>query len=656
MRMRSWLVPLLIAAPLFVAGTDAVSCIRFKKPGGSVPPGMREPKDPPPPPTNSEPTPPPTTTGPTPVTPTTPKPNPMPPTTGSKPGPVTGEGPEKKKQAADDTTWETWWELDRIHFFPKRWVAPVVTTEGVQSAVPTHLSADVVDSKLFPVLRKLVDDKQVFVQEAALITMGRVAANEAQRQEARTTLLKKISHKNHLIARAAALGLHYVADETSIRPMFLVANDEKAPEDVRAFLALTLTTLKSPMAPELLKAWAGDKKGFFELRAAALMALGFSDLESDPAVPEFLADFYKSKERAELRALAVESFGRLGCFAVGHEILQKALTDKEVEARRSAAVALGALDYRTDAERQIEKILAPYRLVIGVPVKPEDDATVKALEAQIPAEREKLAKAIKDVVKDLGEAMERDTDAFVGRMACVSLGRLAAQAPSPLAIKLLEAKLKKDQVGDREFALLALAIARAPQAYDFAVEAIQGKNNPPTTRGAGCVALGILGEAKGDAILRKIVEDDVHPYIRGYAALAMGMVGAPGAAGVMQPMVRTTKSPVSRAYGALGMGLLGTAQGADDIVAILKTDQVRDGFVASHMVYALGLTKDRRATTFDALVTKAQDDADMYVQAATIAAIGYLATGEFYPQRHLMAKGFNYLMDLEYISTYFYKL
>jgi hypothetical protein len=134
------------------------------------------------------------------------------------------------------------------------------------------------------------------------------------------------------------------------------------------------------------------------------------------------------------------------------------------------------------------------------------------------------------------------------------------------------------------------------------------------------------------------------------------MLGTPGAAEVIQPMVRTTKAPESRAYGALGLSLLGSARGADDIVAVLSGGEARNPFVASHMVYALGLTKDRRERTFDTLLGLAGNDKDMYVQAAAVAGIGYLATGEFYPQRHLMAKGFNYLLNFEYISTYFYKL
>lgn len=575
------------------------------------------------------------------------------------------DGPTRGKQTQDDTTWETWWELNRIEFFPRRWVQPVVTNDGPRHSGPQHVSAQLVEEKLFPVLRKLVDDKQVFVQEAALITMGRVAVTEAQKVEARDILIKKIGHKNHLIARAAALGLFYVADDACMPAMYRIAKDPKAEDDVRAFLALTITALKdnsggglaTQMSGELLKELALSKDSSFEVAAAAYMALGYSGIENDPALPEFLEEQAKDKTvRREFRAEAIESFGRIGDFKVGNERLRKAMNDKDEDVRRSATIALGVLDYRTDAERQIAAIKAPYEAFIGVPVTPEDEQRIKGLETLIPTQRQEMSKDVKEVVRDLAEAMIKDGDVFVNRMAAVSLGRIAAQTQNADAIKHLEAVLKKDQVGQREFNLIALAIAKDPNALALATEMLIGKNRPPTSRGAACIAMGIIGDPKADELLRKTVETDAHPYIRGYAALGLGMVGTPGSGKTIQQMLRTTRSPVSRAYAALGMALLGTNQGADDIVSILKSDEVRDGFVASHMVYALGLTKDRRPATFDALVTKAQDDSDMYVQAATIAAIGYLSTGEFYPKRHLMAKGFNYLMNLDLVSNYFYKL
>jgi HEAT repeat protein len=661
MRIRSWILPLLVVFPLLWAGRDALSCHRFKKPGGSVPPGLREPSDPtpqptepPPPPPSTDSPPPPTTGTPPPTTPTTPT-TPTPPISG--PGaPVTGPTTETKKAAPDDSTWETWWELNRIQFFPRRWVAPVVTTEGVQSAVPQPLSADAVQTKLWPMLLKCVDDKQTFVAEAALITMGRVAQSEEQRNQAREILTKKLTFRQHEVARAASLGLFYVADNTSIKPMFDVASDEKAPEDVRAFVALTMTSLHHPMAGSLLHKLADIHEGYYELVGAALMGLGYNGIKDDPWVPQFLEETYQNpKARTPYRALAVESFGRIGDLKVGHAILKRALQDKEIEVRRSAAMALGVLDYRTDAEREIEKIREPYTKVIGVPMSKEDEAKVAELTAQIPPQREKLDPIVREAVKALAVAMSDDGDAFTRNMCAISLGRIASQVPSALALRQLQAEVKKDRITAREYALLALAIAKCPEAYDLAVQAITGKNRPPTTRCAGCIALGIFGDAKADPVLKDVIANDPHPYARGYAALALGMIGTPSAADAILTMVKTSRTPESRAYGSLGLSLLGSHKGAAYLTSVIESNEVRDGFVASHMIYALGLTKDR--SQLERLVKIAEDTSnDMYIRSASIAAIGYVSSGEFYPLRHLMAKGYDYMLDMDYIAMYFYKL
>ena len=124
---------------------------------------------------------------------------------------------------------------------------------GYVAAGPQPLHPDVVQAKLWPMLIKGVKDKQVFVREASLITLGRVAANPAQRATARKVLIENLRDRNHLVARAAALGLFYVADDTSILPMYEIASDDKTEEDVRAFLALTMTNLGHEMAGGLLR-------------------------------------------------------------------------------------------------------------------------------------------------------------------------------------------------------------------------------------------------------------------------------------------------------------------------------------------------------------------------------------------------------------------
>ena len=672
MNVRWAFLPLLLLLPIVWTVTDAESCIRFKAPGGAVQPGMRDPADPPSDP-EEEPAEPEETPDGGDEPPTTPPPTQQPEVTPPPtiPNPTTGtSGPGRKGPAQDFTTWETWWELNRVEFFPRRWVRPEITPEEgkLVHAGPQPLHPDRVAQKLWPALLKLKNHKHVFVREAALISLGRAAANESQRAQAREILQKALKDRNRLVARSAALGLFYVADESSVLPMYQVASNEKTDEDVRAFLALTLTNLRHPMATGLLQTLADTRKGYYELVSAALMGLGYNGANTqDPAVPAFLEQlaFDKKGVRKEFRALAVGSFGRLGSLE-GVPALLKGLRDRDTHVRRSAAIALGVLDYRTNAERKIEAIRAPYEKYIGVPMTDEDRTRIATLKDEILPQRQAMVKVVKGVTKKLGEAMTRDNDAFVRKMSAVSLGRIHAQNPQPLAIRHLRGALKKNRIGMREYALLALAIANGDGAQEIALEKLKERN--PSTRGAACIALGLLANkdrpdaiseenrAVCDKALRAVVKRDVNPVIRGYAALATGLIGNASAADEILAMVRATKAPTPRAYGALGLALLGTKKGANDIVGFLRSDQMRNGFVASHMVYAIGLTKDRRPSTFDALIEKAVDGNDQYVQAATIAALGYLSSGEFYPQRHLMARGYNYLLGLDYIDTYFYKL
>ena len=655
MRLRSWLLPALLASPLLFPVDRAAACLRFKKPNGAVKNGMREPSDPPPPPTPTPPTTPtdPSPTAPTsPTTPTTPTTAPVTPQTPTTPTTGNGgDGPERKKGGDDSSTWETWWALNRIEFFPHRYVSAVVSAEGPQQKGAKPLAADVVRAKLWKPLLALKDNNEAFVREAALITIGRVASDDALKAEAREILLGAIHDKNKLVARAAALGLFYVADENCVLPMVQMAENPKTPTDVRAFLALTLTALKTDMAgPFLIRLVSADKDADFELVASALMALGYIP---GPESARFLKETYENhKFRAELRAEAVESFGRRGSFEDGEAVLRNALDDREVDIRRSAAMAVGILDYRTPSERQVADLIAPYDTTTGAALPADVTAKVEELRKNVPAEREKMVKPIRDIVKKLVYSLENDNDSFVSSMCAISLGRIASQVEETFAIRRLEADLKKERNTVREFEILALAIAKAPSAYDIALEAINGRNRQATTQGAGMIALGILNDQRAVPVLKKLVEENEHPILRGLAAMAAGMLGDDKVQSPIMTMLKSTKSPDAMSFGALGLALLGRKQGADLLVKRLT--ETSNGDVAAFNVYSLGLMKDR--SKLDALVEIATKHDNFFVQSAAVAAIGYVSSAEDYPRRHLMARGFDYMLNLNLLENYFYKL
>ncbi len=654
MRLRSWILPALLASPLLFPVDRVIACMRFKKPAGAVKNGLREPSDPPPPPVDAPPT---TPTDPSPTTPTGPTTpsGPSGPVTPSAPTPTTGgdggDAGERKKQGDDSSTWETWWLMNRIEFFPHRYVNAVTTSEGPVQKGAKPLAAQVVREKLWKPLLALKDNKEAFVREASLITIGRVASDESLKQEAREILLNAINDKNKLVARAAALGLFYVADESCVFPMVKLAENAKTPTDVRAFLAMTLTAMKSDMAgPFLIRLVSADKDADFELVASAIMALGYIP---GPESARFLKETYANhKFRAELRAEAVESFGRRGSFEDGEAVLRDAIDDREVDIRRSAAIALGILDYRTPSQRQIEELKAPFDLSTGQSLPADVQAKVAELAKATPAEAEKMQKPIRDIVKKLVHALENDNDSFTCSMCAISLGRIASQVEEGFAIRRLLADLKKERNVVREYEILALAIAKAPEAYAVAVDAIEGRNRQATTQGAGMIALGILGDARGTPILKKLIEENEHPVLRGLAALGAGMLGDEKVQSPIMTMLKSTKSPDAMSLGALGLALLGKKQGSD--MLIKRLSETSNGDVASYNVYSLGLMKDR--SKLDSLIDTAQNHGNFFVQSAAVAAIGYVSSAEDYPRRHLMARGFNYMLNLNLLENYFYKL
>jgi len=574
-----------------------------------------------------------------------------------------------KRRSADHTTWETWWELNRAEFLPKRYTGAVVSPEdgGLVRKGPQHLNPDIIQSKVWPVLVKAARQRHDFVREAALIALGRVAANEAQRTQARAILLEALEDRNHLVARAAALSLFYVADESTFLPMYRIAFDETTEEDVRAFLALTMMNLEHPMAAGLLKQLADTKRGRDVLAGPALMGLGYHTIEEDRSIPQFLYDvaFRRKDVRAAYRALAVESFGRIGDVELGLEPLLKGLQDRSADVRRSAAAALGVLAYRTPSERRIAGIRAPYEAFVDLPMTAEDEARVQALESLIPAERRVMGKPVKRIVKKLADAMRRDADAFTRRMAAISLGRLREQHPTPLVDRYLRDQVERGHAGMREYAILAMGISGTAETHELAGNLLSERN--PSTRGAACIALGLLGNPDRDEpcsealrracgkALRPIILGDPHPHVRGYASIAAGMLGNPSAADPILKMVAATKTPVARGYGLLGLALLDSPAGAELLAEILEDRrQMQIPVVATHAIYALGFTKDR--LRLDALLRAARDSRDPYAQASALIAIAYVCVDERFPLRHTMIRGHNHALGMEHLLIYFRKL
>jgi HEAT repeat protein len=634
----------------------------YTNPGGAVPAGVREPTDPTPP------APPPATpdsppagapSAPAPAPTPTPTPTPLtpPPSSPVTPGGIGDGSPTggSRRAARDDTTWETWWEMNRFEFLAGRRLRANVTREDDLSKPLEAAVAPEVLGNIRQVLASLRTTGDSSLRKTATIALARLAGADAARDDLRAQFIETLEHApNGANSWTCAVGLGFVADESTIPFLHRSAANDAWPCGVRVSLAMSMPVVPSmsaavqAMLPSLIDE---DESGCAaHVSMAALVALGES---GDPAARAKLETIFKDLKardaRPELRALALTALTRQGPETAS--VLLAALGDKDVEVRRSAALGLGVLDWRGTADRLIADVKAKAARR-GAPLSADEASLVLQLEAQAKSHREVLEPIVRETVKRLSVAMDSDRDRFVQSMAAISLGRVAGESESALSIHVLERDLARRRQGQREYDLLALALAHAPSAFDAATAAVRGKDEAPTTRGAGAIALGLLGDERGRATLREALRTEPHPTIRGYIALALGMLGDRESVAELRAMVERAQSPRAVAYGALGLALVG--QHADAVAIVRRLAETSDDLVAPNLVHALRLMGDRRAVG-DLLAVAANPSSAGRSWAA--AALGYATTSpDAVPRRLALARGFNYLLPCGPLIAYIFEI
>jgi HEAT repeat protein len=483
------------------------------------------------------------------------------------------------------------------------------------------------------------------MRTATMVTVGRAgAASPALAPVARARLLAALADRDRRVVRAAIRGLLHVADPATAVALH-DAVDADPPHDVRGFLTLALGSQPGPTADALLVSlWDGDEGGSFE--ASTLAALGHTTgAAGDRVLRDALAD---ARMRPALRGTALSSLASRGGADV-LPLLLAALDDRRVEVRRAAAIGLGVLDWRTAAEREIAG-LREEAARREVPV-PDFPARLAALGALVESQRDARDAAAERAVRRLAKALDRDRDRFTRSMALLSIGRIARETGSGVGVGVLEQEHARGEHAQREFALLALALCRAPEAGVAAAEALAGSGFAPTTRGAAAVALGLLGDPSADAVLLEAMAEDAHPTVRGYAALALGMIGSDSSAAPLRAFVATARSPESVGWGALGLALLGRRADADLLVKRLS--EAANDVIGWNLVHALRLHGDR--ASLPSLVAIAREGRSDVAELAVLA-MGYVLSRDPWPRRLRMARGYDYTLRHPTLDAYYFTL
>ena len=489
--MRSLHVGVLLGIAILLAGTaarDAGAICPTKSPGpqggnnkgpqGAVPPGLREPFDPPPP--TTEPTDPPSAPG-DPTQPTTPGGGPPPTTPGSPPIPPstppptpTGPGapttprdrPQRGLDALDDASWELWWGLNRTDVMPRVKRQPDEPDSEYARTLPPALRP-AMDAVI-----EALDDPDVYVVQAAA---GVLASTVTSYRVLDTlTALKRVAAGHEPFGRDVAhLALGARRDPEAADAMRRVLRNRHEEVVSRGFAALALIQLQDPKGIEEAIAASGDLTEP-DVAGAILIGLGQThDKQYLPVLKEAAERKSGSAVRLRrVRADAITALGKLGDPSVV-TLLADLLKDHEKVIARSAALALGGMAGSTEAG---------------------------------------------DALREAGLTSE---DAFVRAYSAISLGRLHHAAALPaLAKRALE-----EEVAVRPFVLLGAGLLKDPGAKMLLEDPLQ--ESPRTGRfGAGALAAGLLQSTESAPRLTAALNDVRTASAPACSALALALLGS----------------------------------------------------------------------------------------------------------------------------------
>lgn len=487
---RWTLVALLAALPTILPSEEAgaICPSKAKGPGGAVPPGLREPFDPPPdgetPPDPPEDAPPPPPGGGGPVTPpSTPPPAITPP--GKAPdaptmpgpgGPTTPRSrPARGLETLDDASWELWWGLNRADVLPRVKRQADVADGTYARTLPPELRPAI------DVLLAALDDGDTFVRQAAAGAFAGFRTDYRGRETLEA--LRRITQGgDHWLRDLCHLGLGLRGDHESMEGMRQVLRSRGEAPVSRAFAGLALVQL-------------GDPKGMAEVEKAV------ADLEETDIAGSILIGLGASKNAAHL-PLLMEAAQRRGGSAV--------------RLRRVRADALAALGKLGDPSSVA---------YLGGLLDDREKVIARSAALALGGFRESSAAA--QLLKERALASE---DPFVRAFGALSLGRIGLQGSLPtLARQLVEDK----EPAVRPFVQLAVGLLRDPGGAVLLGESL-GEDPRSGRFSTAALASGLMAHGEARPQLEPSLNDMRTASAPACGALGLALMGAKD----LQPRLR----------------------------------------------------------------------------------------------------------------------
>ena len=476
-------------------------------------------------------------------------PGPTPPTIGgSAPSPMTYAG-----EAFTD--WGLWWEFNKLEWFHPRPLASVGPstgdgqTEGEDALVINRRRAR-------SVLAAEVQSEYAAVRAAAAIAYARAAGSVA------VPILKDMLEDPVRTVRAAAvMGLAATESEEGVHALLeIVVADEEPGPGLRATAIVALGAARAEgvgtgverMLPALLRERGDDE-------AYALLVYPSFDPSADvTAEAKRLSGLFDGR-RGRSNAPADVASRATGALRYGEvddvlPALLDAVGGRSSEGRRAAALALG------DVKGGLEPLMTAFEL-----------------------EKEPLARgfALLSIGRHGGEAArdflvrELKHGPGANRPWCaLGLGLVAEKDADDEAREVLRAAYGKEaNRSSRGAYLLAMGIARDPEAEDVLLEALVARDAP--TRSYAAQGLGLGAGQKGRPALAQALIHETTPVVRTAIAQALALYGNDSDAETLLDELATSKSPMLRLQVAAALGFHGSQVAVDGLLEALENEELQ---------------------------------------------------------------------------------
>jgi len=641
----------------------------FRGPNGGVPPGLREPSDPEPPP------PPPSDPG-TPGGPTTPPDSPTGPTTPPEGGshetpPDSGaptpvgptQGPTKKAAKTKSLTfenWQFWWAYNNddilnikesIYSGRLSSTSPLVfsSKEDEKNRLnPLRPTQAAIINQIIPVLRERLNDPSDHedVHGGALVALGKVGDGTL------IQMFRDAAFGSFKSDKGEAISFGKQATESAVLALGLLRNlDEKQMEAVRS------------VCLDLLR----DEKQRTRERAWAAVALG---LQRDKgAVEPLVKELEKSYKDDNVPAGILCGLGLIGdgSIRVGDASLMDKLCEGyakrilfgvEISERVQSFIGYAIMKIGESTTTWSPELQRGLTTVMDV-LKSRSMGTIAKRSAFIAAGV--LASKADDKIKDetcraLKSAIDKTSDPSCRNFGTISLGQIGTKD----CIDALVDYAANGDFGQRPFAALSMAVhvfykdraataggeGMNPEIKKTILNCLRGlseKVKDTDSKAAILLARGIVKDQTAiETLVNYAADRSGDPLLRGYSCVSLGLIGnaSDDVKSAIKAALLEKKSVDLRRDAATGLGLLRDASAVDLLLEELKS--AKTFAVQGQLITAVGTIGDHRAIT--PLVDLLKDTKGQPTQTRALAAVGLGMIGDLreIPALGRLSKNYNY--------------